>query len=361
MPKLNSGLDRAHSAHNVSKKRSKVERELSSLVDAEDRLQLQKDMQCLAAEVKASPHKMRPSSERNRFLHPDLQGKCQNRLPRTFLKYDLGLRLPGFTKPIIDALSKRDSQVMRKIHAKVSLTSDHHPIGTLCRRTWLEAREERIKIAGLVGEVRWNISFDIDWMKVGHFTLLPPMPSDAEPATWVYDTIEFLGMTVPVAGDHKVRGTYIIEQNWDHLLAHIADPMQPWIKVPVWTFFTKPVVEEKIFSLLGSTPLALEYESVEPKSIANDSANSSSSSACGGDPVVQTTTEAPSTDTPVEDGTASASSRSSSLACGTSSKKPNKLVPLLGVRKPPSTPRKQRSSVSLGEDEQPLEKDKTAS
>ena len=261
MPKLNSGLDRAQSAHNVSKKRSKVERELSSLVDAEDRLQLQKDMQWLAAEVKASPHKMkalkvvaqadvRPSSERNRFLHPDLQGKCQNRLPLTFLKYDLGLRLPGFTKPIIDALSKRDSQVMRKIHAKVSLTSDHHPIGTLCRRTWLEAREERIKIGGLVGEVRWNISFDIDWMKVGHFTLLPPMPSDAEPATWVYETIEFLGMTVPVAGDHKVRGTYIIEQNWDHLLAHIADPMQPWIKVPVWTFFTKPVVEEKYFRLL---------------------------------------------------------------------------------------------------------------
>ena len=234
--------DRAQSAHNVSKKRSKVERELSSLVDAEDRLQLQKDMQWLAAEVKASPHKMkalkvvaqadvRPSSERNRFLHPDLQGKCQNRLPLTFLKYDLGLRLPGFTKPIIDALSKRDSQVMRKIHAKVSLTGDHHPIGTLCRRTWHEAREERIKIGGLVGEVRWNISFDIDWMKVGHFTLLPPMPSDAEPATWVYETIEFLGMTVPVAGDHKVRGTYIIEQNWDHLLAHIADPMQPWIKV----------------------------------------------------------------------------------------------------------------------------------
>ena len=146
MPKLNSGLDRAQSAHNVSKKRSKVDRELSSLVDAEDRLQLQKDMQWLAAEVKASPHKMkalkvvaqadvRPSSERNRFLHPDLQGKCQNWLPLTFLNYDLGLRLPGFTKPIIDALSKRDSQVMRKIHAKVSLTSDHHPIGTLCRRT----------------------------------------------------------------------------------------------------------------------------------------------------------------------------------------------------------------------------------
>ena len=334
------------------------------MVDAEDRLQLQKDMQWLAAEVKESPHKMkalkvvaqadvRLSAERNRFLHPDLQGKCQKRLPLTFLKYDLGLRLPGFTKPIIDALSKRDSQVMRKIHAKVSVTSDHHPIGTLCRRTWLEAREERIKIGGLVGEVRWNISFDIDWMKVGHFTLLPPMPSDAEPATWVYETIEFLGMTVPVAGDHKVRGTYIIEQN--------CGPDAAVDQSPCLDFLHEASSGGKIFSLVGSTPLALEYESVEPKSIANDSANSSSSSACGGDPVVQTTTEAPSTDTPVEDGTASASSRSSSLACGTSSNKPNKLVPLPGVRKPPSTPRKQRSSVSLGEDEQPLEKDKTAS
>ena len=87
MPKRSDAGDRAQSEHNVGKKKEKVARELSSLVDAGERLQFKKDLAQLAAEMEKQPHKMKhvkvvmdadvkPSQEYNRFLHPDLQGKA---------------------------------------------------------------------------------------------------------------------------------------------------------------------------------------------------------------------------------------------------------------------------------------------
>jgi hypothetical protein len=283
------GGDRAQSAHNVNKKKTKVERELGTLIDAEDRLQFRHDLAWLSAEVKANPNKMKalkavaqvdvkPAAERARFLHPDLASKTQMRLPLTFVKYDLCTRLDGFTKAVVDALSKRDPQVMRKLMNRMSLTSDQEPIGTLCKDTWLAKREARIKGLNLQSGVTWNTSYEIDWQECGHFQLLPKMPTGTDPASWVYDQIIFLGKTVDITGDTKVRGSYIIDQNWDHCCARILDPMQPWINIPMWSFFTKQGVENKIKDLTDKLPsLALEDNTLKLVAVEDGETQSASS------------------------------------------------------------------------------------
>jgi hypothetical protein len=133
------------------------------------------------------------------------------------------------------ALAVKDKKWGIKVFARVHVVPLDFPIGTMDLIIFAEQWGARFDaMGGWPESLTWDAEMCFSWPKIGHMALMPPIPEGTPPHEHVYDRVVFRGVEFPLSvQDTKIRGTYIVDSNFDHMSCVIVDPLQPWNRLPI--------------------------------------------------------------------------------------------------------------------------------
>jgi hypothetical protein len=343
---------RAVSSSNVGAKRAKVSRELSALREREDALEFQADLEFVKTELAKDPDRMKsvkavfrmPAADdkpKDEF-GPSLEGRQLARIPLKFVADKFFGQLEGgMTAAELKALQGADTKVALKLLCKVCVVTPSEPLGPLSHEAWLRAYTERyLAMGSTLPDIKWNRKFEVDWQASGHFSLWPKCESD-DTENHIFQFIDFKKNRVPLGDDLKIKGTFIIAENWCHSGAKLMEPSKPWIAVPCWSFFSAVRAIKDIEPLFLSCPekktLAIADGIAEPATTA---------SAIGSEGGVLPVPSPCEGTTDIPPSSPSSSSKRETSATPKSGPICD-LSPILGIKcKPPTQPPKTNEAVS---------------
>ena len=358
---------RAVSIANVGSKRAKMSRELGALVDKEDKIGFQNDLQWLQTELKKNPSKMRSVKS---VVKLDVQSEADKdtnfaqlllhrsiaRIPPTFLVKKWLPALKELTREELQAIYKANPKNPHRIMYRLTHTTDKNIIHVREQEAWMAHYNARASIFGSsLKEIVFDRTFNINWGKSGHFGLLPKAPDSTDPDVLhehIFTSITFRDVERPLGDDIKIRGTFTVEENWNHKTAWLKNPLRPDLKLLCYTYFVQdslslcPEFDKATPEGLDSEPLALEGENgpADPLAIcdgASASSKAAKSEASG-------STQAELTKLALASSSASSSAAPPALpATPTATPSPVKKVGLPGLKVgPPRTPPTKRQAVA---------------
>ncbi|CAK0862777.1 unnamed protein product [Prorocentrum cordatum] len=205
---------------------------MMKLLAKEEKLEFQTQMAELQDDLMKGPSELKQvrtvvkvefsAGQPTDHLNPDLFGKVMEELPLKFLN---GSRSRA---PI-----KFASRAMVVDMTKERIFSLDKDVLTASINIRL------LEVGGWPTQVMPSPSFDFAWASQGHFALLPAVGSATKPEDHVYTTISSKGVEVPLFSGLTVKGTCVVENNYNHTTAYICDPCKPWNKEPRWVPFEK--------------------------------------------------------------------------------------------------------------------------
>ena len=199
----------------------------------------------------------------------DPVGRSLSRLPPTWVARDWLPEVGGFTVQELGAMHKTLAKTPFRIMCRVCYIDVDSVLTTRGKIEWKRDFTARAKAFSLTEKpldcIRFNRSFTIDWHAGGHYSFLPVVTDDVEPAEHIFQEIAFRGVSVSISSDFTVRASWSLEDNWAYLKAYIMNPQRPEVKLFCFKFFQSTTSEgfihdqaqdrPSIVAALGDAPL----------------------------------------------------------------------------------------------------------